>query len=161
MPDLVPETVNSIRRAPCPGCGEQALTAPSSAESPCIVVCARCDREWEALADVIVVRDHWRLLGDCCSGFRRHELQWRQGPDAPEHTTRLQTWAQDRLLLRSGDLVSLLFDRGALAAPVTRRRRRDQPPMPLVVANHTLRGVWALVGAAPIATLGAPGSGRQ
>ena len=154
MPDLVQETVNSIRRAPCPGCGEQALLAPDAADSPCIVVCARCDREWEALADVIVVRDHWWLLGDCCSGFRRHELCWRQGPGEPEHTTRLQTWAQDRLLLRDGDLVSVLFDRGALDAPVTRRRRRRrQPPMPLVVANHTLRGVWALVGAAPIATL--------
>ena len=154
MPDLVQETVNSIRRAPCPGCGEQALRTPDAADSPCIVVCARCDREWEALADVIVVRDHWWLLGDCCSGFRRHELHWRQGPDEPEHTTRLQTWAQDRLLLRSGDVVSVLFDRGDLEAPVTRRRRRRrQPPMPLVVANHTLRGVWALVGAAPIATL--------
>ena len=152
MPDLVQETVNSIRRAPCPGCGHQALVTPDTADSPCIVVCARCDREWEALADVIVVRDHWRLLGNCCSGFRRHELHWRQGPDEPEHTTRLQTWAQDRLLLRSGDVVSVLFDLGDLDAPVTRRRRR-QPPMPLIVANHTLRGVWALVGAAPIATL--------
>ena len=149
------ETVNSIRRAPCPGCGEQALIAPDAAESPCVVFCARCDREWEALADVIVVHDHWWLLGSCCAGFRRHELHWRQGPDEPEHTTRLQTWAQDRLLLRSGDVVSVLFDRGDLAAPAPglRRRRRLQPPMPLVVANHTLRGVWALVGAAPIATL--------
>ncbi len=89
---------------------------------------------------------------DCCAGFRRHELRWQQGPEAPEQTTRLQTWAQDRLLLRPGDLVSVLFDPGALEA-VVRRRRRRQPPMPLVVANHTLRGVWALVGAAPIATL--------
>ena len=32
-------------------------------------------------------------------------------------------------------------------------RGRPPAPMPLVVANHTLRGVWALVGAAPIATL--------
>ena len=153
MPDLVQETVNSIRRAPCPGCGHQALLAPDVEDSPCIVVCACCDREWEALADVIVVRDDWRLLGNCCSGFRRHELHWRQGPEDPERTTRLQTWAQDRLLLRTGDVVSVLFDRGDLDAPVKRRRGRRQPPMPLVVANHTLRGVWALVGAAPIATL--------
>lgn len=155
MPNLVQETVNSIRRAPCPGCGQQALLAPDTAASPCVVVCSRCDREWEALADVIVVRDRTQLRGDCCSGFRRHELHWRQEPDAPEHTTQLQTWAQDRLLLRSGDVVSVLFDRGAFDAPVRPRRgrRRNEPPMPLVVANHTLRGVWALVGAAPIATL--------
>ncbi len=152
MPDLVQDTVNSIRRAPCPGCGHQALLTPDPADSPCIVVCARCDREWEALADVIVVLDRRKLRGNRCSGFLRHELHWRQGPAEPEHTTRLQTWAQDRLVLRTGDVVSVLFDRGALGAPITRRGRR-QPPMPLIVANHTLRGVWALVGAAPIATL--------
>ena len=42
----------------------------------------------------------------------------------------------------------LLFEPGVLAR--ARKRRR---PMPLMVANHTMRRVWALVGSAPVATL--------
>jgi hypothetical protein len=65
--------------------------------------------------------------------------------------TPFQTWSQDHLLLRSGDRASLLFTSGDLAGgPVRRRAHR---PLPLIVANHTLPGVWALAGSVPVATL--------
>ncbi len=114
------------------------------------MTCARCERSWDALADVTVIRDPQRLRGNCCSGFRRHELIWRHEPDGEPHATGFQTWAQDRLLLRPGDVASLLFAPGDLEPGRDSRRR---PRMPLLVANHSLRAVWALVGSVAVVTL--------
>ncbi len=149
MAGVVESAVNSIRVTPCPGCASQVLHA-SGATSPCVVTCGSCDRSWVALADVTVVRNTRTLRGNCCSGFRRHELLWQQGPEHPQQTTRFQTWAQDRLLLRPGDVVSVLFEPRDLEAGSDTRRR---PRMPLLVANHTLRAVWALVGSVAVVTL--------
>jgi hypothetical protein len=150
MADVVEAAVNSIRVTPCPGCGSQTLAARAGSLSPCVVTCSSCDRSWDALADVTVVRNTRRLHGNCCSGFRRHELLWRQGPEHPFETTRFQTWAQDRLLLRPDDVVSLLFEPHGLDAGSDTRWR---PRMPLLVANHTFRAVWALVGSVAVVTL--------
>ena len=147
MLDAVESALNGLRMTPCPGCADRALRVPAGPHSPCVVDCARCDRRWEAIGEVTVVRNAARLKGNCCSGFRLHDLTWAQEPGGAEQTTRFQTWAQDHLLLRSGDLVSVLFAPGDLLG--TPRR----PPMPLIVANHTLRGIWGLPGCAPIATL--------
>lgn len=146
MLDVVESGLNGLRMTPCPGCSQRALAAPREPLSPCAVTCNGCGRTWDALADVRVVRDPQRLVGNCCSGFRRHELHWRQ--DGDEQVLAFETWAQDHVVLRPGDEVSLLFEPGVLAR--ARKRRR---PMPLMVANHTMRRVWALVGSAPVATL--------
>jgi hypothetical protein len=151
MLDLVESAVGDLRMTPCPGCADRALQAPPRPDSPCRVTCARCDRTWDVLAQVTVVRDRARLRGNCCSGFRHHDLTWRQGPGAREQTTRLRTWAQDHLVLRPGDVVSVLCETGDLLAGRDDGRKRRV--MPLIVANHTLRGLWALAGSAPVRTL--------
>jgi len=147
MLDAVEAGLNSLRMMPCPGCGERALATPGRSTGAQVATCARCDGRFEALAEVRVVADPTSMLGGCCAGFRRHDLRWREEPGAPEHTTRFETWAQDHILLRPGDTVTLLFEPGDLQP---RRRGR---PMPLMVGNHTMRRVWALVGSAPVITL--------
>ncbi len=151
MLDHVESTINALRMTPCPGCADRALRAPAQPDSPCRVTCARCSRTWDVLAEVTVVGDRARLRGNCCSGFRHHDLTWRQQPGGREQTTRLQTWAQDHLLLRPGDVVSVLCEPGDLLAGREDGRRRRV--MPLSVANHTLRGLWTLAGCAPVRTL--------
>lgn len=150
MLGIVESALNGVRMTPCPGCGDRALVVPAGAVSPCVATCASCDHRWDALAEVTVVRDGRRMLGNCCSGFRRHELEWQQGPEHPVQTTKFQTWAQEHPLLRPGDVVSLLFNAGDLDPGAGARRR---PRAPLMVANHTLPGVWALAGSVPVATL--------
>lgn len=147
MLDAVEAGLNSLRMMPCPGCGERALTRPHHGTGALSATCARCDKRFDALAEVLVVADPTSMLGGCCAGFRRHDLRWREAEDAPEHVTRFETWAQDHILLRPGDVVTLLFGAGDLSA---RRRGR---PMPLMVGNHTMRRAWALVGSAPLVTL--------
>mgnify|MGYP006946478941 CR=1 FL=1 len=151
MLDVVESAVNALRMTPCPGCADRALRAPPHPDSPCAVRCDRCDRTWDVLAEVTVVGDRARLRGNCCSGFREHELTWRQGPASAPHVTVLRTWAQEHLVLRPGDVVSVLCAPGDLHREPAGRRPRAV--MPLLVANHTLRGIWALVGSAPIRTL--------
>jgi hypothetical protein len=143
----VEAALNGLRMMPCPGCGVRALSIPRDVCGEQVATCARCDARFDALAEVEVVADPTRMLGGCCSGFRRHDLRWRGAPDEPERTTRFETWAQDHIRLRPGDRVSLLFDAGDL------HNARRGRPMPLMVGNHTLRRAWALVGSAPIATL--------
>jgi hypothetical protein len=150
MLDAVESAANALRMTPCPGCADRALLAPTHPDSPCRVVCARCDRSWDVLAEVLVVADRARLRGNCCSGFRDHDLAWRQEPGGPEHVTLLRTWAQDHLVLRPGDVVSVLCEPGDLLPGRVGRRARV---MPFLVANHTLRGLWALAGSAPVWTL--------
>ncbi len=147
MLDVVETALNGLRMTPCPGCAVRALLAPARPDSPCRVTCARCERTWDALAEVTVIGDRARLRGNCCSGFRHHDLTWRQEPGDPPRTTLLRTWAQDHLVLRPGDVVSVLCEPGDL---VSRRERRA---MPLIVGNHTLRGLWALPGSAPVRCL--------
>ena len=148
MLDAVEAALNGVRMVPCPGCGERALGAPSD-PSPATLGCARCGGRFDALAEVVVVVDEERVRGACCAGWRRHRLRWREADGGAEHLVEFQTWAQDHLLLVPGDVVSLLFAVGDLDRP---RRRRD-PLMPLMAANHTRRRAWALVGSAPVATL--------
>lgn len=151
MLDVVESALNGLRMTPCPGCAERALLAPAEPRSPCRVTCARCDGAWDVLAEVTVVADRARLRGNCCSGFRDHELTWSQEPGGAQHTTVLRTWAQDHLLLRPGDVVSILCEPGtSLDGDGSGRRRRV---MPLSVANHTLRGLWTLAGCAPVSPL--------
>jgi hypothetical protein len=151
MLDLVESAINGLRMTPCPGCADRALLAPAQPDSPCRVVCARCDRTWDVLAEVTVVSGRPRLRGNCCSGFRHHDLTWSQEPGGREQLTLLSSWAQDHVLLRPGDVVSILCEPGALTE--VRSGRRERRIMPLLVANHTLRGLWALVGCAPLRSL--------
>jgi len=125
----------------CPRCGERALDAPVAGATPASVHCAACGADHEALADVTVLADSIRQVGGCCAGFARHTLSWEDRAGA-QGTTEFETWVQDRLMLRTGDRVSLLFPPGELARP-------KDFPMPLTAANHTLGASWALVGAAP------------
>jgi len=147
MLDAVEAGLNSLRMMPCPGCGERALAASQDGAGARCAACARCDARFDALAEVHVIADRTSMLGGYCAGFRRHDLRWRAADDAPESMTRFETWAQDHILLRPGDVVTLLFGAGDLAP---RRRGR---PMPLMVGNHTMRRAWALVGSAPVVTL--------
>ncbi|HEY5142442.1 MAG TPA: hypothetical protein VII98_02960 [Solirubrobacteraceae bacterium] len=147
MFDAVEAGLNSLRMMPCPGCGERALAAREQSTGALVAACARCDGRFDALAEVEVVTDPTSMLGGCCAGFRRHDLCWREAPGAPERTTRFETWAQDHILLRPGDRVTLLFEPGDL------RPGRRGRPMPLMVGNHTMRRAWALVGSAPVVTL--------
>lgn len=147
MLDVVESVLNGLRMTPCPGCADRALRAPAIPESPCRVSCSRCERTWDALADVTVIGDRPRLLGNCCSGFRHHDLRWRQEPGDRPRTTLLRTWAQDHLVLRAGDIVSVLCEPGDLVGG------RERRVMPLIVGNHTLRGLWALAGSAPVRSL--------
>jgi len=147
MLDAVEAGLNSLRMMPCPGCGRRGLSTAHGPTGRQMAICGWCDARFDALAEVEVLSDRTRMLGDCCGGFRRHDLRWRAEPDGPEHVTRFETWAQDHILLRAGDSVTLLFDEGDLRPG---RRRR---PMPLMVANHTVRRIWALVGSAPVCTL--------
>lgn len=149
MLDTVEAALNSVRMVPCPGCGDRALLEPSG-PSPTTLVCARCGERFDALAEVVVVDDAERLRGTCCAGWRRHRLRWREPGGGPEQELEFQTWAQDHLVLGTGDVVSLLFRDGDLRRP---RRRGGAPLMPLMAANHTRRRAWALVGSAPVATL--------
>ena len=149
MLDVVESALNGLRMTPCPGCSQRALSVPRSAGSPCEASCGACGACWDTLADVRVVGDSQRLHGNCCAGFRRHELRWQQTEGEAVHALRFETWAQDHVLLRPGDVATVLLEPGAIAAHAGRRR----PPMPLIVANHTLRRVWALAGSAPVATL--------
>lgn len=147
MLDVVESALNALRMTPCPGCADRALLAPAAPDSPCRVACARCEGTWDALAEVTVLHDRARLRGNCCSGFRHHDVTWRQEPAGAAHTTLLRTWAQDHLVLRRGDVVSVLCEPGDLLGD---RQRRV---MPLIVGNHTLRGLWALAGSAPVRSL--------
>ena len=129
---------------PCPCCGERALR-PHPGPQPGPVACAACGAALEGVADVTVVSDRTRRIGDCCAGFVRHELQWHDR-DEVAGVTPFETWTQDHVLLRRGDRVSVLF-------PAGERGTRRRPPMPLVVADHTTGTVWPLAGALPVETL--------
>ena len=134
---------------PCPSCTRRELDAePPGTEGPVTVRCAACGASFDALAEVTVLEDRAKLHGTCCAGWKRHDLRWRIEDAGDEGRTGFQVWAQDHVLLGRGDLVSLLFVAGDLARRATRRR----PLMPLLVANHTRRDMWALAGCAPVAT---------
>ena len=125
MLDLVESAINALRMTPCPGCADRALRAPAVARLTLPASPARAaTATWDVLAEVTVVGDRARLRGNCCSGFRHHDLTWRQEPGGREQTTRLQTWAQDHLVLRPGDVVSVLCEPGDLLAG--RRDGRDR-----------------------------------
>lgn len=150
MFQAIEAALNGLRMMPCPGCRARALSTTADAEGQSIATCANCDARFDALAEVRVVADAFKLRGSCCAGYRRHDLRWCAGEEGAEHLTRFDTWAQDHILLRRGDVATLLFTEGELARPIRRLRVRA---MPLMVGNHTLRRAWALVGSEPIATL--------
>lgn len=133
----------TITGLPCPCCGERTLSPGDAQPGP--IACAACDAPLEGLADVTVVADRAKQIGDCCAGFIRHELHWR-GRDGAAGVTPFETWTQDRVLLRAGDRVSLLF-------PGDARPSRRHPPMPLMVADHTTGDVWPLAGSVPVRML--------
>lgn len=150
MFQAIEAALNGLRMMPCPGCRARALSRPTTAAGAVTATCAQCDRHFDALAEVRVVADVSKIRGSCCAGYRRHDLRWRADEAGDEHLARFDTWAQDHIVLRPGDVVTLLFDPGELSKPV---RRLSVRAMPLMVGNHTMRRAWALVGSQPIATL--------
>ncbi len=150
MFQAIEAALNGLRMMPCPGCRARALSTPGGAQGAVTATCAQCDRRFDALAEVQVVADVSRIRGSCCAGYRRHDLRWRAADAEGDRLTQFDTWAQHHILLRPGDVATLLFDPGELSRPV---RRLAVRAIPLMVGNHTLRRAWALVGSQPIATL--------
>lgn len=138
----------ALTRVPCAGCGQRALAQRPTAERPRAALCLVCGAAPDALPGFTVRRDRVTRVGGCCAGFLRHNVDWEADERAPQ-TTRFETWVQDHVLLRPGDLASLLFPPGEL-------ERRKGVPMPLVAVNHTLDVSWALPGACALERIGPP-----
>lgn len=148
MAPLVVSHEDALTRVPCAACGQRALTRRPLPGRPLAALCLVCGAAPDTLAGLTVHQDRVARVGGCCAGFLRHSVAWEPDDRVPA-TTRFETWVQDRVLLRPGDVASLLFSPGELERP-------RGVPMPLVVVNHTLDVTWALPGSCALERIGPP-----
>lgn len=139
----------ALTNVPCAACGQRALAQQPTASRPCATLCLACGAAADALPGLTVRRARVTRVGGCCAGFLCHSVDWEEAGEHAPRPTGFETWVQDHVLLRPGDVASLLFPAGEL-------ERRKGLPMPLVAVNHTLDVTWALPGACALERIGPP-----